>query len=76
MALDPFLLEILEDPIDHQPLLYLAERSLLYNPRRRVVYEVRGAIAVMLPDDARPVDDAEHAELTGDATAITTGPAA
>ena len=73
MTLDSFLLELLEDPVDHGPLLYVADKSVLYNPRRRLAYEVRGAIPVMLPDEARTVDDAEHAALSGDPTAVTTG---
>ena len=73
MSLDSFLLEILEDPIDHGPLLYLADRSVLYNPRRRVAYEVRGAIPVMLPDEARAVSDDEHETLVADPNAMSTG---
>jgi uncharacterized protein len=74
MALDDFLVGVLVDPIDHEPLLYLESRSLLYNPRRRVAYEVRGSIPDMLPSEARAVDDAEHAALTSDAAAVQTGP--
>jgi uncharacterized protein YbaR (Trm112 family) len=73
MTLDTFLLEVLEDPIDHGPLLYIESRSVLYNPRRRLAYEVRGAIPVMLPDEARTVDDAEHELLSSDGSAVTTG---
>ena len=73
MALDQLLIDILEDPIDHGSLLYIESKSLLYNPRRRVAYEVRGAIPVMLPDEAREVGDDEHAELTSDATGTPTG---
>jgi uncharacterized protein len=73
MTLDTFLLEVLEDPADHGPLLYFADRSLLYNPRRHVAYEVRGVIPVMLPDEARTVDDAEHELLSNDTSAIRTG---
>ena len=73
MTLDSFLLELLEDPVDHGPLLYVADRSVLYNPRRRLAYEVRGSIPVMLPDEARTVDDEEHAALTADPSAVTTG---
>jgi uncharacterized protein len=75
VPLDEFLLEILVDPGDHGPLLYIEGRSLLYNPRRKLAYEVRGAIPVMLDDEARSVDDAEHAQLVADVNARTTGPA-
>lgn len=73
MGLDPFLLTLLEDPVDHGPLLYVESRDLLYNPRRRLVYEVRDSIPVLLPDEVREVDDAEHAELSSDPTARATG---
>ncbi len=73
MGLDPFLLTLLEDPVDHGPLLYVESRDLLYNPRRRLVYEVRDSIPVLLPDEVRAVDDAEHAALTSDPTGRATG---
>jgi uncharacterized protein YbaR (Trm112 family) len=73
MALDDFLLNLLEDPVDHGPLLYVADKDLLYNPRRRLAYEVRGSIPVLLPDESRPVGDDEHRDLTEDPTARSTG---
>lgn len=74
MALDPFLLDLLEDPVDHGALLYLADVSVLYNPRRRVVYEVRGSIPVLLPDEARAVTDEEHDAYVANPSARSTGP--
>jgi uncharacterized protein YbaR (Trm112 family) len=62
-TLDPALLEILVCPEDHGPLTYLADEGVLYNPRLRRVYEVRDGIAVMLIEESRSVDDAEHARL-------------
>jgi len=73
MALDQLLIDVLEDPIDHGSLLYVASKSVLYNPRRKVAYEVRGAIPVLLPDEARDVDEAEHDALTSASDAVTTG---
>ena len=73
MALDSFLLEVLEDPTDHGTLLYIESASVLYNPRKKIAYEVRGAIPVLLPDESRPATDAEHNEWTSDATGVTTG---
>ena len=73
MALDGFLLSLLEDPVDHGPLLYVADRNLLYNPRRRLAYEVRGSIPVLLPDESRPVGDDEHRDLVNDPGARSTG---
>jgi uncharacterized protein YbaR (Trm112 family) len=63
MALDPTLLEILVCPEDHGPLHYLEAEDLLYNPRLHRVYEVRDGIAVMLIEESRQVDDAEHERL-------------
>ena len=73
MSLDSFLLELLEDPIDHGNLLYVADKDVLYNPRRRVAYEVRGSIPVMLDSESRAVSDDEHESLTGDPTGVWTG---
>ena len=69
MSLDPQLLEILACPQDKGPLLYFADEDLLYNPRLRRGYEVRGDIPIMLIEEARVVDDAEHARLTAKAAA-------
>jgi uncharacterized protein YbaR (Trm112 family) len=73
MALDSFLLALLEDPVDHGELLYVPSADVLYNPRKRVVYEVRDSIAVMLPDEARRATDAEHDAWTNDPSVIKTG---
>ena len=74
MSLDSFLLELLEDPIDHGNLLYVANKNVLYNPRRRVAYEVRGSIPVMLDSESRAVADDEHESLAGHPSGIWTGP--
>jgi uncharacterized protein len=66
VPLQPLLLEVLADPVDHGSLLYFESRDLLYNPRRKVAYAISGAIPVMLPDEARSVDDAEHEALMAD----------
>lgn len=65
MALSPDLLEILVCPEDKGPLHHLEAESILYNPRLRRVYEIRDDIPVMLVEEARPVDDAEHERLMG-----------
>jgi uncharacterized protein len=65
MALDPGLLAILACPEDKGPLYYLEDEDLLYNPRLHRVYEIRDGIPVMLVDEARTVDDAEHARIQG-----------
>lgn len=63
MPLQPLLVEVLADPVDKGPLLYIESHNLLYNPRRHVAYAIEGSIPVMLPDEARQVDDAEHQAL-------------
>ena len=63
MALDPLLLEVLACPEDKGPLLVFADEDLLYNPRLRRAYPIRDGIPVMLIDEARQVDDAEHQRL-------------
>jgi len=73
MALDSFLLALLEDPVDHGELLYVSSENVLYNPRKRVVYEVRDSIAVLLPDETKPATDAEHDAWTSDPSVIKTG---
>lgn len=73
MTLDNFLLGLLEDPVDHGTLLYVPEADVLYNPRLRVVYEVRDSIPVLLPTESRPVSDEEHLAYTESPTSRTTG---
>ncbi len=63
MTLSPKLLEILACPEDKGALLYLADESLLYNPRLRRKYDVKDGIAVMLVDEAHAADAAEHERI-------------
>ena len=74
MSLDPQLLEILACPQDKGPLLYFADDNLLYNPRLQRGYEVRNDIPIMLLDEARVIDDAEHARLMEKASANSVKP--
>jgi uncharacterized protein YbaR (Trm112 family) len=67
MPLDPLLIDVLACPEDKGPLLYFAGEDLLYNPRLHRAYEVRDGIPVMLIDEARSVDDTEHARLMAEA---------
>jgi uncharacterized protein len=60
MTLNPALLEVLACPSDRGPLLYLADENLLYNPRERRAYAVRDGIAVLLIEESKIVDQAEH----------------
>ncbi len=63
--LDDSLLRILVCPADRGPLVLVddAEGQLLYNPRLRRAYRIEDGIPVLLVDEARDVDDDEHARL-------------
>ncbi|MGB9113308.1 MAG: Trm112 family protein [Acidimicrobiales bacterium] len=74
MALDSFLLEILVDPEDKEPLWYFADEETLYNPRLKRRYAVSDGIPILLIEEAEPVDEAEARRLEGKvASAIVTG---
>jgi len=75
MALDSFLLDLLEDPLDHGALLYVPSKDLLFNPRRHVAYEVRDSIPVMLPDESRRTSEEEERTFKDDPDARLTGAA-
>ena len=60
--LDDSLLSILVCPADRGPLI-LVNDELLYNPRLRRAYRIDDGIPVLLIDEARDVDDDEHARL-------------
>ncbi len=60
--LDDSLLSILVCPADRGPLL-LVDDELLYNPRLRRAYRIDDGIPVLLIDEARDVDDEEHARF-------------
>jgi uncharacterized protein YbaR (Trm112 family) len=59
---DDALLKILVCPADRGPLL-LVDDELLYNPRLHRAYRIEDGIPVLLIDEARDVDDDEHARL-------------
>ena len=60
--LDDSLLRILVCPAARGPLVLVAD-ELLYNPRLRRAYRIEDGIPVLLIDEARDVDDDEHARL-------------
>lgn len=60
--LDDALLKILVCPADRGELV-LVDDQLLYNPRLRRAYRIEDGIPVLLVDEARDVDDDEHARL-------------
>ena len=61
--IDDSLLSILVCPADRGPLILLEADQLLYNPRLRRAYRIEDGIPVLLIDEARDVDDEEHARL-------------
>lgn len=63
MPLDPLLVELLVCPRDKEPLWYLEEESLLYNPRLRLAYPIREGIPVLLVEEAEELDEAGHERL-------------
>ncbi|MBN0974742.1 MULTISPECIES: Trm112 family protein [unclassified Gordonia (in: high G+C Gram-positive bacteria)] len=63
-AIDPIVRERLACPQDHGPLVDAGDE--LYNPRLHVAYRIDSdGIPVMLVDEARTVDDAEHVRIVG-----------
>lgn len=61
-VIDARLLEILACPEDKGPLLLVGEDTL-YNQRLRRAYRIDDGIPVLLVDESRQVDEAEHADL-------------
>lgn len=56
-AVDPKLLEILVCPVTKGPLTYDRERQELISPQARLAYPIRDGIPIMLPDEARSLDE-------------------
>ena len=55
--LDPRLLEVLVCPVTHGPLEYDRERQELLSKRARLAYPIRDGAPIMLPEEARALDD-------------------
>jgi uncharacterized protein YbaR (Trm112 family) len=58
---DPKLLELLVCPLTKRPLEYDAAKQELISRTARLAYPIRNGIAVMLPDEARALDDSDDA---------------
>lgn len=56
---DPRLLEILVCPVTRGPLEYDRERSELVSRSANLAYPIRDGVPVMLPEEARRLDEAE-----------------
>lgn len=54
---DPKLLEILVCPLTKGPLRYDSDAQELISERAGFAYPIRDGIPIMLPDEARPLDD-------------------
>jgi uncharacterized protein YbaR (Trm112 family) len=69
---DPKLLEILVCPITKAPLTYDRERSELVSKQARLAYPIRDGVPIMLPDEARSLDENGDPVAEG-AAAMTAG---
>lgn len=58
-AIDPKLLETLVCPVTHALLRYDGSRQELISDQAGLAYPIRDGIPIMLPDDARVLDDHE-----------------
>ena len=59
--IDPRLLEILVCPVTHGPLEYDRERAELISRGARLAYPIRQGVPIMLPEEARSLDEAPAA---------------
>lgn len=55
--IDPKLLEILVCPLTKETLVYDREGQELISRGARLAYPIRDGIPIMLPDEARPIED-------------------
>jgi uncharacterized protein YbaR (Trm112 family) len=58
--IDPKLLELLVCPLTKSVLRYDAERQELVSSATRLAYPIRDGIPIMLPDEARAIEDSER----------------
>jgi hypothetical protein len=56
-AVDPKLLEILVCPLTKGPLDYDAKAQELISRQAKLAYPIRDGIPIMLPDEARRIDE-------------------
>lgn len=54
---DPKLLEILVCPLTKTTLKYDRERGELISEAARLAYPIRDGVPIMLPEEARPLDE-------------------
>lgn len=58
--IDPKLLELLVCPLTKSVLRYDAARQEMISSAARLAYPIRNGIPIMLPDEARHIDDSER----------------
>jgi uncharacterized protein len=58
VPIDPRLLEILVCPLTKSVLIYDRERNELVSKAAGLAYPIRDGIPIMLPDEARKLDEA------------------
>ncbi len=56
-SVDPKLLEFLVCPLTKGPLVYDREAGELISRQAGLAYPIRDGIPIMLPDEARPLED-------------------
>ena len=56
-GVDPKLLEILVCPVTKEPLVYDATAQELISEKAKLAYPIRDGIPIMLPDEARAIED-------------------
>jgi uncharacterized protein YbaR (Trm112 family) len=54
---DPKLLEILVCPVTRSTLSYDSERQELVSRAAKLAYPIRDGVPIMLPEEARPLDE-------------------
>jgi len=59
-AIDPKLLEFLVCPLTKGPLEYDAAGQELISRKAKLAYPIRDGIPIMLPEEARKLDEAER----------------
>lgn len=61
VEIDPRLLEVLVCPVTHGPLRYDRAAGELVSMSARLAYPIRDGVPVMLPEEARALDNADDA---------------
>ena len=64
--IDPRLLEILVCPVTHGRLEYDRERAELISRGARLAYPIRNGVPIMLPEEARSLDDPPSKTLSSE----------